>query len=181
MKKTIDSILVMEEDEIKNKYFTQKSNTMIYNKKQICNDRKIHSEVKKKNNRFPNYNLLPQTEKPNKYRIKRRFSMINCFNQSESGNYYNEYNQNLITKELSNVDTNELLDRIMMEFTTDPTVYVQTQNDITPIQNNYNTININVYNMVENTDQHSYTGLDSTDVQPDFHDYHRAKKRFKYY
>lgn len=275
LNKTIEVMRSMEEEELKKRYFNiggdreqlnnlkTTSNGVNYNmtnnfNRQRNSTSKRQSSFQNTNSSLSinpvgsnfnfNINYSSQIGPTNKYRIKRTFSMINCFSEISNSNnknnnypihpdhpntslnnYSSNYNrpinnsgqnyslnnfigqnslqQSSIKFNMSNSNGIEsFLDNIMLDFKLDPTAYLNSlpkstnQSNFTginpsesqslPTHNNFNNININVYNVVDrgsNTNNDINAGYSNGNnphsqsvPEPNFHDYYKARKFFKY-
>lgn len=201
IKKSIETMRGMDAEEIKNRYFAIQQQQGQTNNPQISQNSqnlKLNSQT---NSNFSNANRLSHSDSTSRYRIKRRFSMINCFNEVSSNNprtHQNGFfpsdiqpnpNKRFSLDNPRNIES--YLDNVMAEFKTDPySNYLDSVNKkcnsdyLTPIQNNFNNININVFNLIEvprhNNSNNGYQEPCISNEEPEFLNYPKARKFLKY-
>jgi hypothetical protein len=102
VKKAIDSLQNMSEEEFENKYSGKEKHSFDYSATRIKNQEKmLQTEVKPKRTSFSRENNLPKSENVNIYRMKRLRSQIDCFNEidknyiKENGKFLSNYSHNL--------------------------------------------------------------------------------------
>ena len=101
VKKAIDSLQNMNEEEFENKYSCKERNSFEYSATRKKNDEKLNqTELKPKRSSYSRENNLPKSENVNIYRMKRLRSQIDCFNEidknyiKENGKFLPNYSHN---------------------------------------------------------------------------------------